>query len=262
MKSGSWITDARIFPLTEGGFISGWLPRGFTSREEWREFVVSRGPYGAEENARVFEKWYARAPKVVFRRANARYKLTEKIVADVGCAYGSNLWFTRPGSYGVEMQDRYAAFARSVGLDVCTAAAGSGALAGLPKVEAVWCGAVVEHVDSPHNLLRELHGLLRPGGLLLLFAPVLPRLPFLRRLPRVGPNFTSHLHGDHVSAFTTETLRFTCERAGFETLEVSALYRPPLSAFDRFVFAATCMYAGRAIEGWEYPESSSRRGRP
>jgi SAM-dependent methyltransferase len=132
-------------------------------------------------------------------------------------------------------------------------------LSDLTQVDAVWCSAVIEHVDSPHILLRKLHLLLKPRGLLLLFAPILPLVPMLRHLPKYGSNFTSHLHEDHVSAFTRQTLRFACERAGFETVEVTALYRPPLSIFNHVLFLpATCMYVGRARAGWNYPAKSSR----
>jgi hypothetical protein len=85
-------------------------------------------------------------------------------------------------------------------------------------------------------------------------------VPALARLPRYGKNFTSHLHDDHVSAFVPKTLRFTCERAGFETVELTALYRRPFSALSRRLFLpATCLYVGRAREGWDYPANSGRR---
>ncbi|HZT59124.1 MAG TPA: methyltransferase domain-containing protein [Pyrinomonadaceae bacterium] len=239
---------------------AGWMPHGFNTREEWRRHVVEAGCRDARENERIFDKWFARAPKVVFRRADARYGLRDKTLCDVGCCYGANLFFARPGSYGLEVNADYVRFARSVGLTVHRRDVVEDDLGDLPRVEAVWCGAVIEHVDSPHILLRKLHTLLKPRGLLLLFAPVVPPVAALRRLPKYGKNFTSHLHDDHVSAFTPKTLRFTCERAGFETVEVTALYRAPFSLLDRVLFLpATCLYVGRAREGWDYPANSGRR---
>lgn len=239
--------------------MSQWVPEGFESREAWRGHVLDAGCYDARENERIFDKWYARAPRVVFRRADAAYGLRDKTVADVGCCYGANLFFTRPGSYGLELNDAYVRFARGVGLPVHRRDVVEDDLSDLPRVDAVWCSAVIEHVDSPHVLLRKLHLLLKPGGLLLLFAPVMPPVPALARLPRFGKNFTSHLHDDHVSAFVPKTLRFTCERAGFETVELTALYRKPFSVFSRSLFLpATCLYVGRAREGWDYPPNSGR----
>ena len=60
-----------------------------------------------------------------------------------------------------------------------------------------------------------------------------------------------------------KTLRFTCERAGFETVELTALYRKPFSVLSRSLFLpATCLYVGRAREGWDYPSNSGRSAAP
>jgi SAM-dependent methyltransferase len=239
--------------------MSDWIPRGFNSQDEWREHVLRCGCYQARENERIFNKWFLRSPRVVFRRVDATYNLRNKIICDVGCAYGADLYFTAPGSYGLEVESRYVEFAQSVGLPVHRRDVVKDDLSDLPKVDVVWCGALIEHVDAPHILLRNLHRLLNPGGLLFLFAPIIPPIKALRHLPKIGQNFTSHLHDDHVNAFKPKTLQFTCERAGFKTIEVSALYRKPFSLFNRVFLQATCLYVGRAIEGWEYPEHSSRR---
>ena len=237
-----------------------WIPRGFASREEWKEHILNRGGADKLENERIFNKWFRFAPKVAFRRASETYDLRGQTLCDVGCAYGPNLFFTQPNSYGLEVNADYVKFARSIGLNVYRRDVVQDDLSDLPLVDVVWCSAVIEHVDSPHILLRKLHLLLKPGGLLLLFAPILPLIPMLRHLPKYGSNFTSHLHEDHVSAFTRQTLRFTCERAGFETVETTALYRPPLSLFNHVLFLpATCMYVGRTREDWDYPAVSCRR---
>jgi SAM-dependent methyltransferase len=239
--------------------IADWLPNGFKSREQWRTHILDHGCYSPAENLRIYDKWFRSAPKIALRRAGGLYELAGGTICDVGCAYGANLFFMQPGSYGLEVNSDYVNFARGVGLPVHRRDVVNDDLSDLPRVDAVWCSALIEHVDSPHILLRKLHLLLKPGGLLLLFAPILPALPMLRRLPKYGSNFTSHLHEDHVSAFTRKTLRFACERAGFETVEITALYRRPLSILNRVLFLqATCLYVGRAREGWNYPAKSDR----
>lgn len=243
----------------ENGF-SSWIPDGFASRGAWKAQILARGCYAPSENERIFEKWFQPAPKVSFRRASAIYDLRQATVCDVGCAYGANLFFTHPGSYGLEVNSDYVRFARAVGIDVHQRDVVHDILTDLPKVDAVWCSALIEHVDSPHILLRKLHLLLKPDGLLLLFAPIFPLIASLRHMPKYGSNFTSHLHEDHVSAFTRKTLRFTCERAGFQTVEMTALYRKPFSILSRTIFLpATCMYVGLARQSWDYPAKSSRR---
>jgi SAM-dependent methyltransferase len=240
--------------------LTNWVPHGFDSAEGFKENILSRGCYDWVENERIFKKWFRSAPKIAFRRADAIYDLRSKIVCDVGCCYGANLLFARPESYGLEVNGDYVRFAQSVGLNVYQRDVVEDDLSDLPPADVVWCSAVIEHVDSPHVLLRKLHLLLKPGGLLLLFAPILPLIPMLRHLPKYGSNFTSHLHEDHVSAFTRQTLRFACERAGFETVEITALYRKPFSVFNRLLFLpATCMYVGRARAGWDYPAKSTRQ---
>jgi hypothetical protein len=78
-------------------------------------------------------------------------------------------------------------------------------------------------------------------------------------LPVVGPYFRGHLHSDHINAFTPETLRFTCERAGFETVEVTPFYPPPFSLFNKVLRPfAGIVFVGRKVEAWEYPEKASR----
>jgi SAM-dependent methyltransferase len=243
-----------------GGQRADWLPQGFASPEEWKDRILSRGCYNQSENERIFDKWFRAAPKIAFRRASEIYDLRNHTLCDVGCAYGANLFFTQPGSYGLELNPHYTQFANAIGLPVYQRDVIDDDLSDLPRVDVVWCSALIEHVASPHILLRKLHQLLKPGGLLLLFAPVVPLLPWLRHLPKYGANFTSHLHDDHVSAFTARTLRFTCERAGFQTVEISALYRKPFSIFNRVIYLpATVMYAGRGRRDWEYPINASRR---
>ena len=163
-----------------------WMPHGFNSQKEWEEFILSRGCYDARENEQIFNKWYARAPRVAFRRVDSPDDLRSKAICDVGCCYGANLFFTEPGSYGLEIDNR----------DVV-----KDDLSDLPRVDAVWCSTLIEYVDAPRTLLRELHKLLKTGGLLFLFAPIFPLIPALRHLLRYGKTFTSHLHDDHVSSF-------------------------------------------------------------
>jgi SAM-dependent methyltransferase len=239
--------------------VNRWIPEGFASEEAYQDYILGHGCYDRQENERIFNKWFRTAPKIAFRRTDAIYDLKHKTLCDVGCAYGANLFFTQPGSYGLEINSDYVKFAQGLGLTVHQRDVAADDLSDLPAVDAVWCSAVIEHVDSPHILLRKLHQLLKPGGLLLLFAPILPPFPMLRHLPKYGRNFSSHLDEDHVSAFTRQTLRFTCERAGFETVELTALYRRPLSILNKLVFLqATCLYVGRARANWNYPAKSSR----
>lgn len=210
---------------------------GVRTKEELRDYLLTHGCYSQEENLRIYEKWFAAAPRYLFRAVDKKYNITKKILCDVGCAYGMDLVFCAPGSYGIEIQEHEVKFALSLGLTVYQRDVLRDDLSDLPKVEVVWCSAAVEHVDSPHILLRKIHLLLKPDGLLALYAPTIPLLPWLRHLPRLGRYFSGHTAADHINAFVPSTLRFFCERAGFKTIEVSPFYPGPLRLLNRVPLA-------------------------
>jgi SAM-dependent methyltransferase len=233
------------------------------TRDELREYILTHGCYSHEENLRIYEKWFASAPRYLFRAVDRKYGITEKVICDVGCAYGMNLVFCAPGSYGIEIEEYEAKFASSLGLTLYHCDVINDDLASLPEVEVVWCSAVLEHVDCPHTFLRKLHLLLKPDGLLAVYVPTIPLFPWLRHLPRLGRYFSGYTAADHINAFLLVTLRFFCERAGFKTIEVSPFYPGPLRAFNRLPlanrFVGGCVYVGRKIGDWEYPDKATRR---
>lgn len=228
-----------------------------------RDLLLERGCFDRPENERIYRKWFQGAPRYLFRAVDRRYGLTDARLADVGCSYGMNLLHCAAGSYGIEYDEREARFAKGLGLPVFRRDALLDDLSDLPRVQAVWCAAVLEHVDAPHDFLRRLYELLAPGGLLVVFVPTIPLFRVLGRLPRVGGYFNGHVAMDHVNAFTPDTLGFTCERAGFHTLEISPYYPGPLKIFNRMPGFSRlidgCVYVGRSIAEWEYPEKASRR---
>ena len=146
-----------------------------------RELLLERGCFDASENERIYRKWFHGAPRYLFRAVDRRHGLTGVRLADVGCSYGMNLLHCARGSYGIEIDDREARFARGLGLPVYHRDAMIDDLSDLPRVDAVWCAAVLEHVDSPHVFLRRLHELLLPEGLLVIFVPTIPLFRFLGR---------------------------------------------------------------------------------
>lgn len=232
---------------------------------ELRRFVVEHGCYEAAENERIFEKWFRTAPRHVFRDADRKYGLTNGRLCDLGCSYGMNLVFSHPESYGVELSDYEANFARSLGLTVFERDFVRDDVSDLPRVDAVWCGAVLEHVESTHGFLRKIHQIIEPGGILALFVPTIPVLAgrALQRLPVIGKYFTGYLASDHINAFTPTTLAFTCERAGFETIDVTPSFPGVLRIlnkvppFPSLIDGST--YIGRAIPNWEYAPKATRQ---
>jgi len=225
--------------------------------------VVENGSLSAKENERIYEAWFAQGPRYRFRAVDRRVGIRDKKVCDIGCAYGTNLAFTAPGSFGVELRPERVDFARSLGFEVyCDDITKSGT-DHLPKAELAWCSAVLEHVDSPHLFLRAVYSLLEDGGLAVVFVPTIPVLPSLKVLPIVRPFVSAHGHGDHINAFTADTLRFTAERAGFRTTHMSRFLPGPLHVLDRVPIIRSLLdgviWVGQKIPNWDYPPASTRR---
>jgi SAM-dependent methyltransferase len=227
-----------------------------------RDYVISKGCYSKEENTRIYEKWFASAPRYVFRAVDNKYNMTEKIVCDVGCTYGMNIFYLKPGSYGIDLDLYSIKFAQSLGLNVFHGDIMNDEEMNLPKVEFIWCAAVLEHVNSPHLFLRKLHNLLIPNGMLALFIPTIPPFSWMCLLPGISHYFSAYVAADHINAFTPATLGFTCERAGFSTIEITPLYPQPFAIFNHiplFRRIIGCyMYIGTKIESWNYPKGSTR----
>ncbi len=238
------------------------FPPGVSNLSDLQKYILDNGAFGKEENTRIFNKWFRDAPRYLYRAVNSKYHIASKIMCDVGCSYGMNLIFSASGSYGLEIEEYPAKFAASIGLRVERRDIFDD-ISDLPKVEVVWCSAVLEHIDSPHIFLRNLHQLLKPSGMVIVYVPTVPLAPFLNRLPHISKHLSGYLASDHINAFTPETLRFFCERAGFKTIETSPFYPFPVSLLTRVPLVnrliGGCVYVGEKIENWEYPAKATRR---
>ena len=109
-----------------------------------KTLIIEQGCYAPEENLRIYEKWFATGPRHVFRAVDRKYGLTDKILADVGCAFGTNLVHSQVGSYGIEIESYGIRFARALGLTIYQRNVLSDDLSDLPPADAVWCSAVLE----------------------------------------------------------------------------------------------------------------------
>lgn len=229
------------------------------TKKELREHILEHGLYSHEENLRIYEKWFANGPRYLFRAVDKKYGISNKPLCDVGCAYGMNLVYCHPGSYGIEIQEYEVKFAYGIGLKVYQKNLITDDISDLPNVEAAWCSAVLEHVDTPHIFLRKLHSLLKTDGVLALYVPTIPICPQLRHLPKFGKYFCGHTADDHINAYSPKTIRFFCERAGFKTLEISHFYPNLFSIFNKIPFIDGCVYIGGKIDNWQYPERATRK---
>lgn len=97
-------------------------------------------------------------------------------------------------------------------------------LTGDKKYDAAFCLEVVEHVENPWSLLREIYQILKPGGLLILSTPnvtsFLSRLIFLwtGQFHQFGDADLPYGHIRPITAFELSTI---AHRLGWRILEIS-----------------------------------------
>ncbi len=232
------------------------------SLRELENYIAEKGGLSREENLRIFNKWFKQGPRRRAGRVIATYGLNNESTIDIGSGYGNNLMFLGEGSYGVEIDAKFVVFSVSIGLQAYVRNVATTDLSDLPKVDNAIAWAVMEHVDSQHEFLRNIHSVLNPDGRLFLYVPTVP-LFIPKFLPkRFQKYWRGHLHGDHVNAYSARTLRFICERAGFRTISCS----PGFYGYFKWLnylpginnFFDGCLYIGKALPNWKYPEGSTR----
>jgi 2-polyprenyl-3-methyl-5-hydroxy-6-metoxy-1,4-benzoquinol methylase len=182
-----------------------------------------RGYADYAREADLYLRTFERRMQLVSRHlpANAR-------VLDVGCAAG---YFLRTAQrhghdvHGVEMSAAIAGEAvRALGeqrvhvgtLDDAIAAKGHA-----PRsFDLVTLWDVVEHVPEPQPLLRTIHGLLKPGGRLLLETQNVAS----RWARLLGRRWHHYKHDEHLYHFDPRTIRRLLDDCGFEVLDVTSRF--------------------------------------
>ena len=236
------------------------------SVDEIRQRVLARGCFSPEENRRIYKTSFEHPRHQFFARMAHIHSLGDRIVCDAGCGFGANLSLCHGESYGIDNNARAVRFCRALGLKAHLHDIVEDDLSHLPRVDVIWNSATIEHVDSPHVFLRKLHGLLKPSGTMILEVP----LTGSYRYESVGLPTPRKQSGDHINAFTPTTLRFFCERAGFETQSIvrwsskltKLAPRLPLWTHRLVPLAPVAdriLYIGCREERWEYPPKARRR---
>ena len=144
---------------------------------------------------------------------------------DAGCGYGEYTYFV--GSRyptvevtGLEVDAGLAAdlaeFAEKEGLKNVTVVRGD--VLGLDsreRYDLALCGSVLEHIERDQEALDRLSGALRPGGVMLVYVPVLPRR-ITRRFKRLEAEgaVAGWDHFGHVQTYTGPDLSERIRKAG------------------------------------------------
>ena len=136
---------------------------------------------------------------------------------DIGCSRGQFVEFAARTGYaaeGVEPAADIAEAARAAGLNVRT-----GLLEDQHYTDATFDGAslfeVVEHLREPLPLLREVHRILKPGGMLLVSTGNAASWTVAAMGAR-WDYFHIEKDGGHISFFSPQSISLMAERAGFQ----------------------------------------------
>jgi SAM-dependent methyltransferase len=183
--------------------------------------IRARSPLPQAETEDLIRKRFSRIPdRLAF--GLERWELGTKAVLDVGCSYGYCLAHFGPGSVGIENHPGPVEFCRALGLDARLLDVDEGVAGAVPDAsfDAIWLSDLLEHLDAPRLLLRDLAPKLKPGGQLLVYITSLPRSRLARLLLR-SRQLEPYAAEAHHYQFTGATARFLVERAGYRVDDVA-----------------------------------------
>lgn len=187
---------------------------------------------------------YRRRKPFRMRRAHTRLSAIELIAApgkllDIGCSLG---YFVESAlqrgwkASGIEISSHAAEEARKVGLDVKTGVLEEGTYAEA-TFDCVTMWDVLEHVPDPSLHMREVRGILRPGGIVAIGTPNLGHPAFRAK----RENWRHLKPAEHIYYFEERTLARLFEKTGFRQLT------PPLIPPNRFPGWVTA-----SLKAWLY----------
>jgi len=183
--------------------------------EKIKSLILTKGCYKRLENEQIYNGWFKIKPKYLHHNIT-KFHLQDKRVLDIGCEYGSHLIYFNPDSLGLDVNDRYLPFSKSIGLSVKKVNFEDDIPVRPQSFDAVWCSNVLEHMVSPHALLLKLHRILKNDGLLFIYCPV---ISFSNLIP--APHYRDYLATEHINFYTARSLALTISRAGFKLIETN-----------------------------------------
>jgi len=151
---------------------------------------------------------------------------------DVGCGEGFFLFNASKAGYivkGIELSQDAAAYARSeFGLDV-EAKSFEELRFSENHFDVVTLWQVLEHVPFPLIILKEIHRILKPGGMLVITTPDIGGIP-----AKILKKRWWCITRLHINQFTTKTLTNIIKNAGFKNIS-SVSYKESISLLMLFI---------------------------
>ena len=178
----------------------------------------------SKTNEYYFKAKNTHAPTIresYLRTAQSQLRLIQKYASgtnllDIGCAHGFFLFSASEAGYttkGVEISQDAVAYARKeFGLDI-EAKPFEELRFAENHFDVVTLWQVLEHVPYPLMMLKEVHRILKPGGLLVISTPNIEGIP-----AKILRKRWWDIKRLHINQFTTKTLTDVFRNAGFKNI--------------------------------------------
>lgn len=212
--------------LPEGALLScsacGQLISQCTSTDYWESMKEFNDPKGTLPVSGSEQRSFRRGKGFLDRISKLLGKSPKQIrLLDIGCSSGAflntavNLEFN---AEGIEPAPKAAAAAKASGLNVHQGFLEEAKYAD-GRFDAVTLLEVIEHLSQPLELLKEVHRILRPGGVLLIGTGNADSWSMSVMGSR-WEYLSISKHGGHISFFSPKSIGSLAQRSGFSVMEV------------------------------------------